>query len=77
MLYCYSIGEDFTADSVNELNFLPTEERKGFYFQVLDDSVPEESESFELELSTSGDQPRVTIGLDTTTVIIVDNDSES
>ena len=75
-IFFYDIlaGEDYRIDAITEVNLHPEQKRRAFYVQLIDDQLPEESESLELQLSIEGDQPRITIGQDTTTVNIEDND---
>ncbi len=70
------IGEDYNLFARTEINFPPEEERMAFSLQLLDDQLPEETESFQLLLVTEDDQSNISFSLTTTTVNIVDNDGE-
>ncbi len=70
------IGEDYRLLASTELNFPPNEERMPFGVQFLDDQLPEEVETFELELVTEDDHTNISFSLSTTSVNIIDNDGE-
>ncbi len=70
------IGEDYNVLARTEVSFPPDKERMAFSLQLLDDQLPEETESFQLLLVTEDDQSNISFSLTTTTVNIVDNDGE-
>lgn len=77
--YIYSTGKDFTigsSDGSTKLWFEPGIHRVVLPISIIEDSIPEIQEKFELVISGLSNHPQVIIPLneDHTEVYIVDND---
>lgn len=72
----FSTGEDYILLEKTEVNFPPSENRIAFSVQMLNDLIPEESETFELHLAAETKESRISITLNHTTISIVDNDGK-
>ena len=69
--------QDFTAISVQELIFSPTQSRQTVSISIINDSIFEDSEEFSVLLTPVSPQSQVRLdGSNTTTVLISDDDSE-
>ena len=67
--------QDFTAISVQELIFSPTQNRQTISINIINDSIFEDSEEFSVLLTPVSPQSRVRLdGSNTTTVLIIDDD---
>jgi hypothetical protein len=69
--------QDFTAISVQELTFSPTQNRQTVSINIVDDVIFEDPEEFTVLLTPVSPQSRVRLdGSNTTTVQITDDDSK-
>ena len=67
--------QDFTAISVQELIFSPTQNRQTVNINIVNDAIFEDSEEFTVLLTPVSPQSRVRLdGSNTTTVLIIDDD---
>lgn len=78
MIICMHAGEDFILDRLITLTFEPNDTGLTLPFRLLEDTIPEELESFRLFLSINETQTGLRISNNFTTLInIIDDDGKS
>ena len=71
------IGSDYLAVTRSFITFSANQQFINVQSELLPDVIPEDEEEFTIELTTSGDAPRIMIGgslFGRTTVVIIDDD---
>ena len=75
--YCNCAGQDFTIEQVIPLIFQPGVPKLPVPFDILDDSIPEEKESFTLFLAINETKRGLELGTSLTTINIIDDDCKA
>ena len=69
-------GEDVQPFTLETIEFLPNSSSEAVSFTLIDNDSIEEREEFLLMLSIPTEQERVVIGVENTTIVIIDDDSK-